>query len=94
MQVRHWISIFIVIASPVSAGNEEDERLKEATTTLTELASGGDKGIPLDLLNKAVCAVWYRGLRKAGSSLAPSTAGVSLHAGMPRVDGQLRRACA
>jgi lipid-binding SYLF domain-containing protein len=56
----------LVVASPLFGGKEEDERLKAATTTLTELAGGGDKGIPQDLLNKAVCAVVVPGLKKGG----------------------------
>jgi lipid-binding SYLF domain-containing protein len=56
----------IVVASPLLAGNEEDQRLNEATTTLTELAGAGDQGIPHGLLNKSVCAIVVPGLKKGG----------------------------
>jgi SH3 domain-containing YSC84-like protein 1 len=59
-------TIFVVVALPVLAGKDEDERLKNATTTLTELAGTADKGIPADLLNKAVCAVVVPGVKKGG----------------------------
>jgi len=58
--------MLIVVASPLLAGKEEDERLKEATTTLTELAGSEDKGIPKGLLDKAVCAVVVPGVKKGG----------------------------
>ena len=48
------------------AGKDEDDRLKEATATLSEMAGAGDKGIPTDLMNKAVCAVVVPGVKKAG----------------------------
>jgi lipid-binding SYLF domain-containing protein len=66
MQVRRWIVMVILAASPVLAGKEEDERLKAATTTLTELAGAGDKGIPRGLLNKSVCAIVIPGMKKGG----------------------------
>jgi lipid-binding SYLF domain-containing protein len=66
MQMRRWITMLIAVASPLLAGKEEDERLKAATTTLTELAGTGDKGIPFSTLNKAVCAIVVPGVKKGG----------------------------
>lgn len=62
-------SIFLVLlalAAPLFGGKEEDERLKNATTTLTEMAGAGDKGVPASLLNKAVCAIVVPGVKKGG----------------------------
>lgn len=50
----------------VWAGKDEDERLKTATETLTEMAGAGDKGVPADLMNKSVCTVVVPGLKKGG----------------------------
>jgi lipid-binding SYLF domain-containing protein len=56
----------IVAVSPLSAGKEEEDRLNAATKTLTELADGGDRGIPKDLLNKSVCTIVVPGVKKGG----------------------------
>lgn len=64
--MQRWTIMLFAVAAPLLAGKEEDDRLKEATTTLTELASAGDKGIPQDILNKSVCAVVVPGLKKGG----------------------------
>jgi SH3 domain-containing YSC84-like protein 1 len=66
MSLRTSAVTFLVIALPVLAGKEEEERLKNATTTLTEMAGAGDKAIPLDLLNKAVCVIVVPGVKKGG----------------------------
>jgi lipid-binding SYLF domain-containing protein len=66
MLLQRWVAILIVVASPLLAGKEEDDRLNAATATLTELASGGDKGIPHSLLDKAVCAIVVPGMKKGG----------------------------
>jgi lipid-binding SYLF domain-containing protein len=66
MRLRFLIGTLLVASLPLFAGKEEDERFKAATTTLTELAGAGDKGIPHGLLNKAVCAVVVPGLKKGG----------------------------
>ena len=66
MKMRRWMTMLIVVASPLLAGKEEDDRLKATTVTLTELAGAGDKGIPAGLLNKAVCAGVVPGVKKGG----------------------------
>jgi lipid-binding SYLF domain-containing protein len=66
MSLRTFVVTFLVIALPLLAGKEEEKRLKEATTTLTEMAGAGDKGIPASLLNKAVCAIVVPGVKKGG----------------------------
>jgi len=66
MKLRFGITVLLAAATPVFAGNDEVARLKEATTTLSELASAGDKGIPASLLNKSVCAIVIPGVKKGG----------------------------
>ena len=66
MEMRRSITMLILVASPLLAGKDEDDRLKAATVTLNELAGAGDKGIPAGLLNKAVCAVVVPGVKKGG----------------------------
>lgn len=67
--MRTIVAAAIVLALgalSVWAGKDEDDRLKEAATTLSEMASAGDSGVPSDLMNKAVCAVVIPGVKKAG----------------------------
>ena len=45
----------LLVASTARA--DEPDRLKDATFTLQEMAGAGDKGIPQDLVSKAVCAI-------------------------------------
>lgn len=66
MQLRRGITMMLLAGTPLLAGSDEAARLKESTTTLTELASAGDKGIPAGLLGKAVCAVVVPGVKKGG----------------------------
>jgi lipid-binding SYLF domain-containing protein len=62
-----WIALSCVLACPIVwAGNDEADRLNAATTSLTEMAGAGDKGIPAGLLNKAVCSVVIPGVKKGG----------------------------
>ena len=66
MRLRSTLVTFLVVTFPVLAATHEEDRLKESTTTLSELAGSQDKGIPASLLNKAVCAVVVPGVKKAG----------------------------
>lgn len=47
-------------------GVDEDKRLHEAALTVQEIAGAGDKGIPQNLFQKAVCAVVVPGMKKGG----------------------------
>ena len=58
----------LLVASTARA--DEPDRLKDATLTLQEMGGAGDKGIPQDLVSKAVCAVMVPGMKKAPSSSA------------------------
>jgi hypothetical protein len=66
MKTQFVIATLIISALPAFAGKDEDDRLSAANTTLTEMADAGDKGIPHDLLNKAVCAIVVPGIKKGG----------------------------
>jgi lipid-binding SYLF domain-containing protein len=46
------------------AAADETERLQAATTTLREIMTAEDKGIPMDLLEKASCAIIVPGMKK------------------------------
>jgi lipid-binding SYLF domain-containing protein len=52
-----------VVASTAYVRADED-RLKNATDLLADMAGAGDKGIPLDLLHKAKCAFLVPGVKK------------------------------
>ncbi len=66
MNVRISVLMVLAIVTPLFAGKAEDERLKNATTTLTEMAGASDKGIPASLLNKAVCVIVVPAVKKGG----------------------------
>ena len=55
----------MIVAVPCFAENA-NERLQEATTVLNELLNAGDKGIPMDLLERAHCAIIIPGAKKGG----------------------------
>jgi lipid-binding SYLF domain-containing protein len=66
------LSAFIAIAflvAPVLRGDEReetpDQRLRHAHTIFHEMMDAPDKGIPLDLFNKAECIVIIPGVKKA-----------------------------
>ena len=52
MQFLRLTTVGFIAASFLLAGNDEENRLKAATETLTEMASGGDKAIPSRVLKK------------------------------------------
>jgi lipid-binding SYLF domain-containing protein len=59
------LMFLLLIALPSFAQEKEDTRLKESYTVLKEILGMPDKGIPRDLLNKAVCVVVYPSVKKA-----------------------------
>ena len=63
---KYMLIVFCVFFVTSSFAQEkEDERLKESYTVLKEILGTPDKGIPSDLLAKAVCAVVYPSVKKA-----------------------------
>ncbi len=66
MQFLRLTTVGFVAASLLLAGKDEENRLKAATETLTEMTTGGDKAIPHDLLDKSVCAIVIPGVKKGG----------------------------
>jgi len=59
----------VLIAAPLLAGNETDERTKrieEAATVLSEIMNAKDNSIPQDLLEKARCVGIVPNLKRAG----------------------------
>jgi lipid-binding SYLF domain-containing protein len=59
------LAICLLVALPMFAQEKEDTRLKDSYTVLKEILGMPDKGIPRDLLNKAVCVVVYPSVKKA-----------------------------
>jgi len=59
---------FAILATSLGlfAGKDEDERLNESTTVIKEIQAVGDKSVPKDLFEKAVCAIVIPGMKKAG----------------------------
>jgi SH3 domain-containing YSC84-like protein 1 len=80
------------------AESSPDQRLQNAHTTFHEMMDAPDKGIPLDLFNKAECIVIIPGVKKAafivggkyGRGFASCRRGVSRRFGAPaaiRIEG-------
>src|SRR4051794_1073173 len=60
------LGVLLIAAAPYAARAEHAaERLDDAATVFEEIMSGGDKGIPQDLLDKAHCVVIVPGVKKA-----------------------------
>jgi lipid-binding SYLF domain-containing protein len=63
---KYTLLVFcLLVALPSFAQQKEDTRLKESYTVLKEILGTPDKGIPKNLLNKAVCVVVYPSVKKA-----------------------------
>ena len=65
MKIR--ILAFVLLSTTLGAfaQDKEDDRLKNSYTVLKEILAMPDKGIPHDLLNKAVCVIIYPSVLKA-----------------------------
>jgi lipid-binding SYLF domain-containing protein len=55
-----------LVAGPLFAQKNVDERLTASTEVLTNMLEASDKGIPTDLINKASCVVVIPNLKKGG----------------------------
>jgi lipid-binding SYLF domain-containing protein len=60
------VTVAALAVVPVFGQKTAADRLQAATTDLHEMMNASDKGIPLDLLNKASCVVIIPNLKKAG----------------------------
>ena len=60
------LAAMALVVAPMSAQKTAAERLQAATTDLHEMMNASDKGVPLDLINKASCVVVIPNLKKAG----------------------------
>jgi SH3 domain-containing YSC84-like protein 1 len=58
--------LIAALAAPAFAQKTAADRLQAATEDLNAMVSASDKGIPQDLLNKAVCVVVIPNLKKGG----------------------------
>ena len=59
-------AVSLLFALSSFAQKKEEERLQQSHEVLKEILGTPDKGIPRDLLNKAVCVVVYPSVKKAG----------------------------
>ncbi len=66
MRILVGIVAATLIAIPAFAQKTATGRLQAATTDLHEMMNASDKGIPIDLLNKASCVVVIPNLKKGG----------------------------
>ena len=64
MQRTAWL--LLVVGVLALRAERASERIQEANEVLLELMSGGDKGIPTELLERAHCAVIIPGAKKGG----------------------------
>jgi len=55
-----------LLATPIFAQKDVDDRLAAATEDLRAMLNASDKGIPQDLLNRASCVVVIPNLKKGG----------------------------
>lgn len=56
----------LLVATPVVGAEEAEERVAEAKTVFEEIMAARDKGIPIDLLNKAHCLVIVPAVKRGG----------------------------
>ena len=69
--MKRWLcfSIFVTLLAPLMAadkpkGEVEQERLKASYEVMKEILATPDRGIPRDLLNKAVCVIVVPSMKK------------------------------
>jgi len=62
--MKRVLFALLIAASLTPRLSARDDRLKDAEEVLTEMATGGDSGIPTSLLAKAKCVVVVPGLTK------------------------------
>jgi len=66
--IEKWalIALGLAVTLPVFGQKEEQQRLVDSTAVLKEIIGMPEKGIPKNLLSKAVCVVVYPSVKKAG----------------------------
>src|SRR5258707_6281168 len=72
--MKIMILAFVLLTTTLGAfaQDKEDDCLKNSYTVLKEILAMPDKGIPHDLLNKAVCVIIYPSVLKAAFIVAGS----------------------
>lgn len=64
-----WIAALLSCAT-LTAGEDDNKRLKESANVLTEIMGAADKGIPHDIFEKSSCAVVVPAMKKGGFIVA------------------------
>jgi SH3 domain-containing YSC84-like protein 1 len=59
------LSLSVMLALPAFPQQEEQDRVKASSQVLNQILQAKDKGIPQDLMDKAVCVVIYPSVKKA-----------------------------
>ena len=71
------LGLSLVVAFPLLAQKKEDERLANSATVMKELLQG-DKGLPTNILNQAMCVLVFPSVKKVaigiGGELIPKKA--------------------
>jgi lipid-binding SYLF domain-containing protein len=65
------LGLCLVVAFPLLAQKKEDERLANSATVMKELLQG-DKGLPTNILNQAMCALVFPSVKKVAIGIGGS----------------------
>jgi lipid-binding SYLF domain-containing protein len=65
------LGLCLVVAFPLLAQKKEDERLANSGTVMKELLQG-DKGLPTNILNQAMCALVFPSVKKVAIGIGGS----------------------
>ena len=65
------LGLCLVVAFPLLAQKKEDERLGNSATVMKELLQG-DKGLPTNILNQAMCALVFPSVKKVAIGIGGS----------------------
>ena len=65
------LGLYLAVALPLLAQKKEDERLANSATVMKELLQG-DKGLPVSVLNQAMCVVVFPSVKKIAIGIGGS----------------------
>ena len=65
------LGLCLVVAFPLLAQKKEDERLANSATVMKELLQG-DKGLPTNILNQAMCVLVFPSVKKVAIGIGGS----------------------
>jgi len=65
------LGLYLVVALPLLAQKKEDQRLANSATVMKEILQG-DKGLPANVLNQAMCVVVFPSVKKVAIGIGGS----------------------